>query len=145
MIRFDHVGIIVNDLEAAAAFFELLGLTRLGSATIEGDWMDRVIGIENGKSEILMLRAPGSETTLELSRFIRPVSDQVPQAAPSNQLGLRSLAFQVDDVEDIVRRVRASGYGLVGEVAQYENIYRLCYVRGPEGMIIMLAERIDGK
>ena len=142
-IRFDHVGITVADLDAVTAFFVGLGLEIEGRLFMEGEFVDTVIGIPNSRSEILMLRLPDGGTKLELSSFIRPDHEPGSPQAMSTELGLRNIAFEVDDVQALVDRLAADGFGLVGGIGQYEDIWRMAYVRGPEGMIVSLAERID--
>jgi catechol 2,3-dioxygenase-like lactoylglutathione lyase family enzyme len=141
--RFDHVGITVADLEAATAFFVGLGLEVEGRMFMEGDFVNTVIGIPDSRSEIVMLRAPDGGTGLELSSFIRPDHKPGSPAAMSNELGLRNVAFEVDNLQAVVDRLAADGFGLVGGIGQYENIWRMPYVRGPEGIIVAIAERID--
>lgn len=140
--RFDHVGITVADLDGVTAFFESLGLELEGRMFIEGEFLDTVIGMTGARTEIVMLRAPDGGTALELSSFVRP--DHLPgsPAAPANELGLRNVAFEVDDLHAVLDRLDAQGYGLVGGVGEYESYWRMAYVRGPEGIIVSLAERI---
>ena len=142
-LRFDHVGVTVQDLERVTAFFVGLGLEVEGRTFVEGDFIDTVIAIPDSRTEIVMLRAPDGGTGVELSSFVRP--DPVPgsPAAMANELGLRSLAFEVDDLEAHVDRLAAEGYGLVGGIGRYEDAWRMAYVRGPEGIIVALAERIS--
>jgi catechol 2,3-dioxygenase-like lactoylglutathione lyase family enzyme len=141
--RFDHVGVTVDDLEAVTAFFLNMGLEQEGPSTIvEGEWLERVVGLSDVRVEVVMLRAPNGGTKLELSKFHRPVDERGPQSAPPNQLGLCNVAFAVDDIQTVVDRLRADGFDLVGEVGVYEDAYRLCYVRGPEGIIVSLAEQV---
>jgi catechol 2,3-dioxygenase-like lactoylglutathione lyase family enzyme len=141
--RLDHVGVVVDDLETAVAFFVDLGLELEGQAPIEGQWVDRVAGLEGVRVDIAMLRTPDGHGRLELAKFHTPraVSAE-PQNAPGNTLGLRSIMFTVDDVDAAVAGLRARGAELVGEVAQYQDSYRLCYVRGPEGIIVALAQQL---
>lgn len=141
--RFDHVGITVADLDAATTFFVGLGLEVEGRMVMEGEFVDTVIGIPDSRSQIVMLRPPDGGTGLELSSFVRPDHEPGSPAAMSTELGLRNVAFQVDDLPAIVDRLAADGYGLVGGIGQYENMWRMAYVRGPEGIIVALAERID--
>jgi catechol 2,3-dioxygenase-like lactoylglutathione lyase family enzyme len=141
--RFDHVGITVADLDAATAFFVGLGLEVEGRMFMEGEFVDTVIGIPDSRSEIVMLRAPDGGTGLELSSFIRPDHQPGSPAAMSTELGLRNVAFQVDDLQAAVDQLAADGYALVGGIGQYEDMWRMAYVRGPEGIIVALAERID--
>ena len=140
--RFDHVGITVADLDSATRFFVGLGLEVQGTATVEGDFIDTVTGIPDSCTDIVMLQPPGGGTCLELSSFARP--DHVPgsPAAMANELGLRSVAFEVDDLQAVVDRLGADGYGLVGGIGEYEGVWRMAYVRGPEGITVALAERI---
>jgi catechol 2,3-dioxygenase-like lactoylglutathione lyase family enzyme len=140
---FDHVGITVADLDAAIAFFVGLGLELEGRTFLEGEFVDTVIGIPDSRSEIAMLRAPAGGTGLELSSFIRPDHTPGSPGAMSNELGLRNVAFVVDDLQSVVDRLTADGYRLVGGVGEYENAWRMTYVRGPEGIIVALAQRID--
>ena len=140
---FDHVGITVADLESATAFFVGLGLEVEGRAPMEGPFVDAVIGIPNSRSEIVMLRPPGGGTGLELSTFSRPEHQPGSPNAMSTELGLRNVCFKVDDLQSIVDRLAAEGYGLVGDIGQYEDMWRMAYVRGPEGIIVALAQRLD--
>ena len=140
--RFDHVGVTVRDLDLVAAFFVDLGLEIEGRTFVEGEFIDVVTGIPNSRTEIVMLKTADGGTGVELSSFVRP--DPVPGStdALANELGLRSLAFEVDDVQSQVDRLAASGYGLVGGIGQYENLWKMAYVRGPEGLTVALAERL---
>lgn len=140
--RFDHVGITVADLESAVAFFVGLGLEIEGRTFVEGDFIDTVTGIPDSRSEIVMLRTGEGGTTVELSSFVRPAMVDGSRSALANELGLRSVAFQVDDLSAVLERLAAEGYGLVGGVGQYEDIWKMAYVRGPEGITVALAERI---
>lgn len=139
---FDHVGITVADLEPATTFFVRLGLEVEGRTFVEGEFIDTVCGIPDSRTEIVMLRPPGGGTGLELSRFVRPEHNPGSPTAMANELGLRSVAFEVDDLQAAVDRLAADGYGLVGGVGQYENAWLMAYVRGPEGIIVALAERL---
>jgi catechol 2,3-dioxygenase-like lactoylglutathione lyase family enzyme len=139
---FDHVGITVADLDAATAFFVGLGLEVEGRAALAGDFVDTVIGIPNSHSEIVTLRLPDGGTSLELSSFSRPDHQAGSPAAMSTELGLRNICFEVEDLDAIVDRLAADGYGLVGGIGQYENVWRMTYVRGPEGIIVALAQRL---
>ncbi|MFJ4207023.1 VOC family protein [Paenarthrobacter sp. NPDC089675] len=141
--RFDHVGITVADLDRAIAFFESLGLQVEGRMHMEGGFVDTVIGIPDSRSEIATLRAPDGGTGVELSSFTHPDHQEGSPAAMSTELGLRNIAFEVNDLDAALERLAADGYGLVGGVGQYENIWRMTYVRGPEGIIVALAQRID--
>ena len=140
--RFDHVGITVADIDTATAFFVGLGLEVEGRMFIEGEFLDTVIGIRDSRSEIVMLRPPDGGPGVELSSFVRP--DHVPgsPAAMSTELGIRNVAFEVNDLPAAVAQLAADGYGLVGGVGEYENVWRMAYVRGPEGIIVSLAQRI---
>jgi len=141
--RFDHVGITVADLDTVTAFFVGLGLVVEARMFMEGEFVDTVIGIPNSRSEIVMLRPPDGGTGLELSSFIRPNHEPGSPDAMSNELGLRNVCFEVDNLQAIVDRLAADGFGLVGGIGQYEDIWRMAYVRGPEGIIVALAQRID--
>jgi catechol 2,3-dioxygenase-like lactoylglutathione lyase family enzyme len=141
--RFDHVGITVADLDAVTAFFVGLGFEIEGRMVMEGEFVDTVIGIPNSRSEVVMLRPPDGGTGLELSSFIQPDHEPGSPDAMSTELGLRNVMFEVDDLDTILDRLAADGYRLVGGVAQYENMWRMTYVRGPEGIIVALAQRID--
>jgi catechol 2,3-dioxygenase-like lactoylglutathione lyase family enzyme len=138
----EHVGIVVDDLEAAIDFFVELGLERQGGASVEGEWVDRVIGLEGVRAEIAMLQAPDGHGRIELAKFRAPVGQGGDENPPANAPGIRHISFLVDDVDDVVARLRARGAELVGELEQYKDIYRLCYVRGPAGIIVELAEEI---
>ena len=140
---FDHVGITVKDLDTVTAFFVGLGFETEGRTVLEGEFLDTVIGIPNSRTEIVMLRPPDGGTGLELSRFIRPNHEPGSPNAMSNELGLRNVCFVVDDLQAVVDGLAADGYGLVGGIGQYEDIWRMAYVRGPEGIIVALAQRID--
>ena len=140
--RFDHVGITVADLDTVTAFFVGLGLEVEGRTFVEGEFLDTVIGLPDSRTEIVMLRPPDGGTRLELSSFVRPDHNPGSPAAMANELGLRNVAFEVDDLQAAVDRLAADGYGLVGGIGQYEHIWRMAYVRGPEGIIVSLAERI---
>lgn len=138
----EHVGIVVADLAAASEFFVALGFELEGEASVEGDWVDRVIGLDGARSEIAMLRTPDGHSRVELTEFRSPPPQHGDADAPSNTLGIRHLAFTVDDIDAAVESVRAHGGELVGTLERYRDIYRLCYVRGPEGIILELAEEI---
>jgi catechol 2,3-dioxygenase-like lactoylglutathione lyase family enzyme len=140
--RFDHVGITVADLDMVTAFFVGLGLEVEGRMFVEGEFVDTVIGIPDSRTEIVMLRPPDGGTGLELSSFVRPDHEPGSPAAMANELGLRNVAFEVDDLQTATDRLAAHGYGLVGGIGEYEHIWRMAYVRGPEGIIVSLAERI---
>ncbi len=140
--RMDHVGIVVNDIAAATEFFTGLGLVSQGQGEVEGDWVGRVIGLEGVRAEVAMLEAPDGGARVELAMFHSPADGGEGRAEPSNVPGIRHLTFRVDDIDAAVESVRARGFDLVGTMEQYEDIYRLCYVRGPEGIIVELAEAI---
>lgn len=143
MRRFDHVGITVADLDAVTAFFVGLGLKVEGTRMfVEGEFLDTVIGIPDSRTEIVMLRPPDGGTRLELSSFIRPDHQPGSTVAMATELGLRNVAFEVDDLDAAVERLATDGFALVGGVGQYEHMWRMAYVRGPEGIIVSLAERI---
>ena len=139
--RFDHVGITVADLDVVTAFFVALGLEVEGRTFVEGEFLDTVCGIPGSRTEIVMLKPPGDGTRLELSRFVRPDSVPGSPAAMANELGLRNVAFEVDDLQATVDGLAAGGDGLIGGIGQYADIWRMAYVRGPEGIIVSLAER----
>jgi catechol 2,3-dioxygenase-like lactoylglutathione lyase family enzyme len=141
--RFDHVGITVADLDTVTSFFVGLGLeVEGGPMFVEGEFLDTVIGIPDSRTEIVMLVAPDGGARVELSRFERPRHEPGSPTAMANVLGLRNVAFEVDDIEALVDRLDADGYELVGGIGQYEGMWRMAYVRGPEGIIVSLAERI---
>ena len=139
----DNVGIVVDDLKAATAFFVELGLELEGETTVEGRSVDRCIGLEGVRSDIAMLRTPDGHSRLELSKFHTPPATTAEPNAPVNTLGYRRIMFAVEDIEDVLARLQAYGAELVGEVVQYEDKYRLCYVCGPEGIMIALAEQLS--
>jgi catechol 2,3-dioxygenase-like lactoylglutathione lyase family enzyme len=142
--RMDNVLIVVDDLEAATAFFAELGMELEGEATVEGEWAGRVVGLDGVRADIVMMRTPDGHGRVELSKFHTPPAIRSePQSAPANTLGIRRIMFAVDDIEDVIARLRTHGAELVGELAQYEDRYRLCFVRGPEGIIIGLAEQLS--
>jgi catechol 2,3-dioxygenase-like lactoylglutathione lyase family enzyme len=140
--RMDHVGIVVDDLADAIAFFATLGLELEGEALVEGDWVDRVVGLEGVRAQIAMLQTPDGHGRLELTRFHAPSSDGGNQCAPANASGIRHISFAVDDIDAVLARLRARGAELVGELERYRDRYRLCYVRGPAGIIVELAQQI---
>jgi catechol 2,3-dioxygenase-like lactoylglutathione lyase family enzyme len=142
--RMDNVGIVFEDLAAAVVFFVELGLELEGETTVEGRWTDRVVGLDGVRCDIAMMRTPDGHSRLELMHFHRPEAVSTkPKHPPANALGIRRLMFAVDDIDDVVARLRARGAELMGEVAQYEDMYRLCYIRGPEGIIVALAEQLN--
>jgi catechol 2,3-dioxygenase-like lactoylglutathione lyase family enzyme len=140
--RMDHVGIVVHDLAAAIGFFVDLGLELQDEGTVEGRWVDRVVGLDGVRAEMAFLQTPDGHGRLELTTFLAPPSGDGDRQAPANAPGIRHISFAVDDVAATVVRLRSHGGELVGEIGRYEDIYRLCYVRGPEGIIVELAERI---
>ncbi|HEY2535373.1 MAG TPA: VOC family protein [Solirubrobacteraceae bacterium] len=140
--RMDHVGIVVEDLAAATAFFVELGLELQGEASVEGSWVDRVVGLEGVKADIAMLATPDGHGRVELAQFHAPPVPRGDRLAPANTPGIRHLTFAVDDIGGVVARLSARGAELVGAIENYKDIYRLCYVRGPEGIIVELAEEV---
>ena len=138
----DNVGIVVESLDAAVDFFRELGLELEGRAMVEGEWAGRVTGLDDQRVEIAMMRTPDGHSRLELSRFLAPPVVADHRHAPVNALGYLRVMFAVDDIDDTVARLRTRGAQLVGEVVQYEDAYRLCYIRGPEGLLIGLAEEL---
>jgi catechol 2,3-dioxygenase-like lactoylglutathione lyase family enzyme len=141
--RMDHVGVVVDDLEAAVAFFVELGMERQGTGvgSVDGRWVDQVVGLEGVRVDIAFVRTPDGMSRLELTKFHAPDAVEAGSTAP-NTLGLRRLMFAVDDIDEVVARMLAHGAELIGEVAQYEDVYRLCYLSGPGGIIIALAEEL---
>jgi catechol 2,3-dioxygenase-like lactoylglutathione lyase family enzyme len=143
ILRMDNVLIVVDDLDAAKAFFVELGLKLVGETLVEGPSVDRLVGLQNVRATIALMRTPDGHGQIELDKFHTPEAIRTgPENAPVNALGIRRIMFAVDDIEDVVARLRARGAQLVGEVTQYEDKYRLCYVRGPEGIIVGLAEEL---
>ena len=140
--RMDNVGIVVDDLEATIDFFRELGLELEGRATVEGEWAGRVTGLGDQRVEIAMMRTPDGHSRLELSRFLAPPVVADHRGAPVNALGYLRVMFTVEDIDDTLARLGKRGAKLVGEVVQYENMYRLCYIRGPEGILIGLAQQL---
>ena len=140
--RMDNVGVVVDDLEAVAGFFVELGLELEGEATVEGQWVDRIVGLDGVRNDIAILRTPDGHSRIELIKFHTPPATTAEPNAPVNTLGIRRIMFAVDDIEDVLALLQAQGAELVGEVVQYEDKYLLCYVRGPEGIIVALAEEL---
>jgi catechol 2,3-dioxygenase-like lactoylglutathione lyase family enzyme len=141
--RLDHISVVVDDLPAAIDFFTTLGMTAEGEQPVEGPWVDQVNGIEDVQVDIVMMQTPDGHGQLELTKFRNPKLIEIePAIAPPNALGLRSVMFTVDNIDDTVARLRAKGAELIGEIVQYENFYRLCYLRGPAGIIVSLAEEL---
>jgi catechol 2,3-dioxygenase-like lactoylglutathione lyase family enzyme len=140
--RMDNIGIVVDDLAAAVAFFVELGLDLEGEATVEGPSVDRMVGLEDVRADVAMVRTPDGHGRLELTKYQNPPAIPAEPDAPANTMGLRRIMFAVDDIDEVVTRLRGHGAELVGEVAQYEDSYRICYLRGPAGILIALAERL---
>ena len=143
--RMEHVGIVVDDLAAATEFLVELGLELQGEAPVEGDWVDRVIGLDGVRAEIVMLQTPDGHGRIELSKFHAPPTQGGDRHAPANTPGIRHLSFAVEDIDAMVAGLQARGAEFVGTLERYRDIYRLCYVRGPEGIIVELAERIGNR
>ena len=142
--RMDNVLIVVDDLEAATAFFAELGMELEGETQVEGPWVDSTVGLDDVRADITMMRTPDGHGRVELTKFHTPPAVKAePKLAPANTLGLRRIMFAVDDIDDVVARLRGHGAELVGEIAQHKDIYRLCFLRGPEGIIIGLAEQLS--
>ncbi len=141
--RMDNVGIVVESLDTAISFFSELGLELEGRATIEGEWAGRVTGVRGQRVEIAMMRTPDGHSRLELSRFLAPPVIADHRNAPVNALGYLRVMFTVEDIDETLARLRKHGAQLVGEVVRYKDVYRLCYIRGPEGLLIGLAEELD--
>jgi catechol 2,3-dioxygenase-like lactoylglutathione lyase family enzyme len=140
--KLDNVGIVVRDLDAAIAFFVDLGMELEGRATVEGSSVDRLIGLDGVRSDVAMLRTSDGSARLEISRFHSPEARSSNPDAPVNTLGIGRIMFEAEDIDEVVARMRGRGAQLVGEIVQYEDAYRLCYVRGPEGILIALAEEM---
>jgi catechol 2,3-dioxygenase-like lactoylglutathione lyase family enzyme len=140
--RLEHLGIVVDDLAAAIDFFVELGLELQGEMTVEGRAVDRIVGLEGVRAQIAMLQTPDGHGRLELTKFHTPSTDGGYQHAPANALGIRHVTFAVDDIDTVLARLQARGAELVGELGRYQDSYRLCYVRGPAGIIVELAEQI---
>ncbi|GAB3714111.1 VOC family protein [Mariniluteicoccus flavus] len=139
----ENIGIVVDDLATVRDFFVGLGLTVLGETTVEGGWVDRCVGLSGVRTQVVMLQTPDGHGRLEVMRFLSPQARPSDPEAPANTLGLRRIAFAVDDIDAAVAHVRSAGFALLGEVVQFEEAYRLCYVRGPEGIIVMLSEALS--
>jgi catechol 2,3-dioxygenase-like lactoylglutathione lyase family enzyme len=141
--RMDNVAMVVDDLDAAVAFFNELGMELEGRATVEGDWVDRIVGLDGTRSDIAMMRTPDGHGRLELTRYQHPAAvGPAPRSEPANPRGMGRIMFNVDDIDDVVGRLKGLGGELVGEIVQYEDAYRLCYLRGPEGIIVALAQDV---
>ena len=142
--NFVHIGLVVEDLDATVRFLALLGFDCSEPGEFSGEWIDRIIGLENVTVEVVMARAPDGSDMFEVVRFLSPSAGAQELGPAANRPGLRHVAFKVDDVRGVVDRVREAGWETVGEMVDYENTFLLCYVRGPEGLIFELAERLDG-
>jgi catechol 2,3-dioxygenase-like lactoylglutathione lyase family enzyme len=145
MLRLDHMGIVVADLDAVVAFFLALGCEREEGGLVEGEWVDKIVGLDGVRAEIVFVRTPDGSGNLELVKYHAPADTEGDKGArplPANRLGLRHIAFQVKDLDTIVNRLRDQGFDTVGEIREYEDNYRLCYIRGPEGLIVELAQQI---
>ena len=143
LLRMDNVLLVVDDLKAAIAFFAELGMELEGETTVEGPWVDRVVGLDGVRSDIAMMRTPDGHGRLELDKFHAPAAVRAePEDAPVNTLGIRRIMFAIDDIDDVVARLQKHGAELIGEMVQYKDQYRLCYIRGPEGIIVALAEQL---
>ena len=145
ILRFDHLGVVVDDLDAVAAFFLALGFEREGGKMVEGETVDRINGLEGVRAEVVMVRTPDRSGKLELVKYHTPADNDGMHPLPANRLGFRHIAIEVNDLNAIVDALRDDGFDTVGEVCDYQNIYRLCYVRGPEGLIVELAEYIGSE
>jgi catechol 2,3-dioxygenase-like lactoylglutathione lyase family enzyme len=142
MLRFEHVGVVVEDLDAAADFFLALGFEQEGRMTVDGEVVDRINGLDGVRAELVMMRTPDRSGALELVKYHAPTDIEGVQAQPANRLGYRHITFEVSDLNAMVDRLGEKGFGLVGEVQDYGDSYRLVYVRGPEGLIVELAEKL---
>lgn len=142
MLRIEHVGVIVNDLSAAKAFFLDLGLEVQGEGELEGEWLDQIVGLNDVKTAYVFLRMPDGQANLELIKFYTPSDEKDIQQPWANTLGIRHIAFAVEEIEAIVAKLKKKGMEIFSEIQNYENIYKLCYARGPEGIILELAEQI---
>ena len=143
--RMDHVGVVVEDLQTATEFFLDLGLEREYATSVQGEWVDNVIGLKDVQADVVVVRTPDGSGKLELSRFSNPEDDEGPHAWAANRLGIRHISFLVDDLNAIVDTLVAKGTNLVGKIEEYEHTFRLCYIRGPEGIIVELAERVSAE
>ncbi|AYW47913.1 glyoxalase [Tetragenococcus osmophilus] len=140
--RIDHIGIIVNDLYHVKAFFIELGLKELGETEVKGEWVEKIIGLDNVKETVAMLETPVGETMIELVKFHSPSDKKGLEQFPSNTLGIRHIAFAVEDIDSLVTNMEKKGAALIGDIQNYKNMYKLCYIRGPEGIILELAEKL---
>lgn len=145
LLRMDNVSIIVEDMEKAVIFFKELGLETEGKAIVEGGEVDRVLGLRGVRSEIVMMRTPDGHSRLELSKFHNPKANKADQNTPVNTLGIRRIMFAITNIEEVVSRLQKHGAELMGEIVNYEGIYKLCYLRGPEGIMVALAEQLGDK
>jgi catechol 2,3-dioxygenase-like lactoylglutathione lyase family enzyme len=144
LLRMDNVAVVVDDLDGAITFFKELGMELEGRATVEGDWVDRVVGLHGTRSDIAMMRTPDGHGRLELTRYEHPAAvGPHPGSEPANTRGMSRVMFAVDDIDGVVERLQPVGGELVGEIVQYEDAYRLCYLRGPEGIVLALAEPLS--
>ena len=143
-LRFDHVGIVVDDLELVTAFFVDLGFERSDPMRVEGEWVDRVVGLDGVQLDMVSVNAPDGSGRIELTKFLRPADPEAAQRPPANRLGLRHIAYIVDDLDRVIEGLRGKGLETVGDIVTYEDVFRLCYVGGPEGLIVELAEEIRG-
>jgi catechol 2,3-dioxygenase-like lactoylglutathione lyase family enzyme len=142
VLRFDHVGTVVENLDAVVAFFVALGFERDDGGLVEGEWVDKIVGLEGVRADVVFMRTPDGSGKLELIKFYAPADTGGADSLPANRLGFRHICVEVEDLGAIVNGLRVKGYDTVGEVRDYEDVYRLCYVRGPEGLIIELAQRL---
>lgn len=144
-LHLDHIGVVVDDLDSVVAFFLALGFEREDGGLVEGEWVDKIVGLDGIRAEMVFVRTPDGSGTLELVKFHAPADTEGAHPWPANRLGFRHICFQVKDIDTLVIRLRDRGYDTVGEVREYEDIYRLCYVRGPEGLIVELAEKLTAE
>ena len=142
--KFVHIGLVVEDLDETIRFLELLGFDCGKPARYGGDWIERIVGVEDPQIEVVMVRGPGGSDVFEVVRFLSPSAGAAEEAPAANRPGLRHVAFQVNDLRSLIDRVRESGWETVGEIVNYEDMFLLCYLRGPEGLIVELAEKLDG-
>jgi catechol 2,3-dioxygenase-like lactoylglutathione lyase family enzyme len=143
ILHVDHIGINVEDLESAEAFFTGLGFTVMGQMRMQGELLDKVTGLKNAKDDLVMLQAPDGQLNLEIVKYHHPLDEAGIQPSAANTLGLRHICFQVEGLDEIVTSLRKKGHELMGEIQTYEDTYKLCYVRGPEGIIVELAEQLQ--
>lgn len=143
LIRMDNVGIVVDDMKAVVAFFAEIGMELEGETTVEGKWVDRIIGLEGARSNIVMMRTPDGHSRLELCKYQNPKATGTKKSPPVNTFGFYRIMFTVEDIDELVSRLSKHGAELVGDVVQFENSYRLCYLKGPEGIIVALAQPLN--